>query len=222
MIHHRHSRSSPATGGFTLAEIIVVVTIMTILVTLVASPMKGMMDSLHMKEAVSNTRDVVEQARQAAITMNREMTVRLYRVPDEMGTPAWRACAYGVEEVFTDPNDPQYQDPTTPDYQPVFVASASMERLPAGLVFHPSTTFSRLLDTTQPALRSGEEKGVDGALRTFISFKFTPDGRCALPVSQTWTLTVVPEKASAQTTLPPDYATLQLDPSTARVRVYRR
>lgn len=222
MIHHRHSRSSPATGAFTLVEIIVVVTIMMILVTLAASPMKGMMDSLRMKEAVSNTRDVMEQARQAAITMNREMTVRIYRVPDELGTLEWRACAYGVEEVITDPNDPEYQDPTGPEYQPMFVAAASMERLPAGFVFHPSTTFSRLLDTTQTALRSGEEKGAGDAPRAFISFKFTPDGRCALPLSQTWTLTIVPERASSQAALPPDYATMQLDPSTARMRVYRR
>jgi uncharacterized protein (TIGR02596 family) len=223
MIHHRVARNTSISRGFSLAEIIIVVTIMMILVTLAAPSMSGVMDSLRMKEAVSNTRSTMEQARQAAIAMNRDVTVRFYRVADEAGELAWRGYTYGTEEVITDPNDPQYKDPTAHDYQPAFVASVSMERLPQSVVFHSSATFSRLLDETQSALRSGKEKGADGAMRTYTSFKFTPDGRCTLPAAQAWTLTIIPEKASAQTTtLPPDYTTLQLDPTTARVRVYRR
>jgi hypothetical protein len=126
-----------------------------------------------------------------------------------------------VEELVTDPDDPEYRDPTTAGYRATFVPSGPMVRLAEGWVFHPSATFSRLIDASQANLQSGEDTGPDGAVRSYTSFKFTPDGRCTLPASIAWTITIVPEKAVAFTTLPPNYTALQLDPSTARARVYR-
>ncbi|RBP42644.1 uncharacterized protein (TIGR02596 family) [Roseimicrobium gellanilyticum] len=223
MVHHRIARNTPAARGFTLAEIVVVIAIMTILVTLTASSMNGLMGSLHMKEGVTNARHMMEQARQEATTMNRDVVVRFYRVPDDMGVLAWRACAYGTEKLTTDPDKPQYHDPTVPGYRPPFVASSPMERLPGDLVFHPAAAYSLLLDATQSALQCGEELAPDGEIRQFTSFRFTPDGRCTLPAAQSWTITLVSERDLAKSPgLPPGYATLQLDPSTARVRVYRR
>ncbi|HSI61882.1 MAG TPA: Verru_Chthon cassette protein D [Candidatus Saccharimonadia bacterium] len=209
-------------GGFTLVEMVIVVTIMMILVTLAVSTMGGMMETLRMKESVSAIRNSMEHARQLAIASDRNVVFRIYRLSDDMGAHAWRGFEYGVEEWVTDPNDPEYVDPSSPGFRTTFVSAAPMERLSGGLVFHPAAVFSVLIDSAQAGLEKGEDKGTDGAPRSYTSFKFTPEGRCNLPGTNAWTLTIVPEKSAAESTLPPDYTALQLDPSTARARVYRR
>lgn len=223
MVHHPiTSGRKRLSGGFTLSEITVVIAIMAILMALAASSLKGMMDTLRMKEGIFTIRSVMERARQLAITLNRDVTLRIYRLPDDGGGEAWRSFEYGVEKLVTDPDDREYKDPTTPGFRPRFVPSAPAERLPAGLIIHPSTTFSLLVDGTRSELEKGEDTGPGGVSRSYTSFKFTPEGRCNLPIARSWTLTIVPDKTDVQTaTLPPNYAVLQLDPSTADVRVYR-
>lgn len=209
-------------GGFTLIEIIVVVAIMIILVSLAGSSMKGMMETLRMKEAIATTRGVMERARQMAVTLNRDVTLRIYQSSGDFGALGWRGFEYGVEEPVMDPNAPNYRDPTSPNFRASFVPAAPAERLPTGLVFHPSATFSVLLDASLSELQSGQDTGPDGKPRSYTSIRFTPEGRCELPTGRSWTLAIVAENTVAQSaSLPRNYAVLQLDPTTAHVRVYR-
>jgi uncharacterized protein (TIGR02596 family) len=203
--------------GFTLVEVLIVITVMLLLLTIAGSGVGGMLDSLRMKEAIETVRSTMEQARQSAMISNKEITVRIYKLKDEFGVENWSEIEFGVAKLVTDPDAPGYEDPTVPGYKPKFERIRSVERLPHGMIFHPASTYSQLIDSAQSDL----ESGIDGNERQYIAFRFGPDGRCNLPANKKWTLTLVKESDLKDSGLPPNYATMQLDPATARVRIYR-
>jgi uncharacterized protein (TIGR02596 family) len=207
-------------AGFTLIEILVVVTIMSVLLAIAGTGASSMMESLHMKEAIESVRFQMEHARQTASTKNCEVVVRIYQEPDFDGVVAWRALEFGVVEAITDPSAPGYTDPESEGYVPPFKKMGSTAKLPSNYQFHPSDTYSTLIGSSTH-LQNGSEIGIDGITRNYKWFICQPDGRCSLPTSTNWTLTIVKNTDAAGGSLPPNYATLELDPSTSRVRVYR-
>jgi len=207
--------------GFTLVEILIVITVMLLLLTIAGTGASGMLDTLRMKEGMATMRDTMEQARQAAIISNREVIVRIYKTRNEFGEEFWRGLELGVMKLVTDPDAPGYENPSAPGYKPKFERVRAVENLPGGLAFHPSPNYSLLLDSSQTELEKGLEQGPDGVQREYISFRFSPDGSCNLPTSRKWTLTLLKASDLKTGSLPPNYATMQLDPATARVRIYR-
>lgn len=212
----------PKKAGFTLVEILIVITVILLLLTIAGSTAGGMLDTLRMKEGMETLRNTMDQARQTAMTLNREVIVRIYKAKNEMGDEAWRGLEYGVVNLITNPDDPKYVDPTAAGYKPKFERLGTIQRLPAGLVFHPSPTYSLLIDPAQPDLEKGREEGPDGEERDYVSFTFSPDGSCNLPPTKKWTLTLLKESdLTEDAALPPNYAAMQLYPATARMRIYR-
>lgn len=206
--------------GFTLIELLIVVAILVILLTMAATQTAAGLESMKMRQAVETTRYAMEQARQLAMTRNHGIMFRFYEDPAELGAPAWNTMEFGVAEIITDPSDPGYVAPGSTGFQPRFKRLGSVERLPGGLVFHPSNTFSTLVGNDAALLRGTETAPESGAIRRYTAFVYQPDGRCPLPPGSPWTLTIVKEQ-EATVSLPANYATLQLDPRTARVRLYR-
>lgn len=206
--------------GFTLIELIIVVAIMAILLTLAVSQASGGMEGMKMRQALETTRTAMEHARQVAITTNQSVMFRFYEMTDEFGTPAWRTMEFGLARAVTDPSDPEYSPPGA-SYEPVFQRMGSLERLPAGIHIHPSSTYSTLVSDDTALLRGTDTSPEDGRARKYVAFVYQPDGRCALPADKSWTITLVKEKDTSASGLPANYATIQLDPRTARVRTYR-
>jgi len=211
---------SPRPAGFTLVEVITVVAIIAVLITLAASQASGVLESIKMRQAIESTRNAMEHARQVAITSNRGVMFRLYEIKDGTGDLAWRAFEFGTTDGITDPSDPDYNDPGGAGYKPVFKRIGSMERLPLGIVFHPSTEFSTLVGTQHTLIYDTETSPHDDQPRRYTSFFYLPDGRCTLAPSLSWTLTLVRAK-DVKEELPANYATIQLDPRTAKERIYR-
>jgi uncharacterized protein (TIGR02596 family) len=205
--------------AFTLIELLIVVAIMGILLTLAVSHASGGMEGMKMRQALETTRSAMEHARQVAMTSNQAVMFRVYEMKDSFGKPAWRTMEHGVAEAVTDPADPAYKTPGAQGYTPGFKRLGSIEKLPDGIIVHPSATFSSLLGTNA-ALLTGTDDSQDGQLRKYIAWIYLPDGRCSLPADQAWTLTLVKED-TVGTNLPDNYVTLELDPRTARVRAYR-
>jgi len=207
--------------GFTLIEILIVVAIMAVLLAMAGLSAGGMMDAIRMKDAIETARYQVENARQLAMTQNREVIIRIYREPNEFNEPVWRTVEFGISDVVTNPLDPEYTDPTSASYIPPFKRIGSAQRLPTGYVFHPSSTYSTLLGNNS-ALYSGEETGSDNVSREYKAFTCQPDGKSNLPGSENWTLTVVKERdIQGSSALPPNFAVLELNANTSRMRVYR-
>lgn len=202
--------------AFTLIEVLVVVTILSILMAVGASIITGNMESMQMIQAIENTRHKMEYARQVAMTQNHRVELRIYRMKNETGTSTWNAFEIGTIE-------------TTPTLLPnsipeeIFQPTSSLSRLPAGYAFHPATAFSSLLSHT--GIRTGTQAATDspdGHARDYASFQFLPDGRCLLDTGEKWTLTIIKENQLVSTSaLPANFATLQLDAATARLRLYR-
>ncbi|WP_081888072.1 Verru_Chthon cassette protein D [Verrucomicrobium sp. BvORR034] len=219
----RRRSSARCQAGFTLIELLLVVTIMALMLSLTAGVSQGVVNSMNFRQAIQNVKTQLDTARQTAMTKNRPVIVRITEERDDLGALSWRGVQIGMVEAVVDPSATGYQRPLPGSYEPEFKAASSPERLPSGFVFHPSDAYSTLLGE-HPSVASGTVAGPDGGLRKYQEFVFLPDGRCALPAGQSWTLTVVRERdvtASADD-LPADFATIQIDSRTARARVYRR
>lgn len=218
--------TSPArrvNAAFTLIEILIVVSIIALLLVATIGAANSSINTLRMKQAISSVTGTVARARQLAMSTNKEIYVRIYKMADERGVVGWRAMEYGIAQVITDPAASNYVDPSKPGFKNPFQRMAPMERLPQGFVFHPSTSFSTILDSSNPALISGTETAPEGGSRDYVCFLCMPEGRCTLPVANSWTLTIVNERdlLKATTGLPANFTTLQVEPRTARLWTYR-
>lgn len=207
--------------AFTLVELLIVISVMGLMLAMAGTGAGSLMTTLRMKEAVQTVGDAMEHARQVAMTSNREVVFRIYKVSNDMGEESWRSVEYGTVDVVINPDDAGYKDPTAADYEPPFNPSGAPETLPEGLVFHPSATYSTLLSENQADLVKGTETASSGLNRSYLSFRFLPDGRCNLSSTQKWTLTIVKEAEVSGGGLPINFATMQLEPATARVRFFR-
>ncbi|TLD68561.1 Verru_Chthon cassette protein D [Phragmitibacter flavus] len=217
-----HSTSSRhRSRAFTLIEVLIVVTIMALLLSVTASVSQGVVNSMNFRQAIQNVKTQLEAARQSAMTTNRSVMVRLIEGEDEFGNPIWNGLQIGSAESIVDPAAANYATPVSGSFEPQFKAIDSIETLPTGFVFHPASTYSTLL-SNHASLNTGTMTDSAGSSRKYTAFSFLPDGRCSLPSDTDWTLTLVREQDIKAATLPADYATIQLDPRTARTRVYRR
>lgn len=208
-------------SGFTLIELLMVITVMALLLSLTANISQEVVDSMNFRQALQNIKSQLESARQMAMTTNRNVMVRLIESRDELGNIVWNSLQIGSADVVTEPGKTGYQTPVVGNYEFSFKPLKAVENLPTGFVFHPSSTYSTLL-SAHPNLDRGETTMPDGEQRKYVAFAFQPDGRCTLQPGEIWTLTLIRDKDLNSETLPRDYATIQIDPRTARARVYRR
>jgi len=221
MTNYTRTIPIPRPHAFTLIEILLVVTIMGIMLTAAGGLSSNVADSMNFREAIQQVKGQMESARQTAITTNRSVTVRIIQGENEFGEVVWNGVQLGFTESISDPDAAGYKTPVAGSYDPGFKAIDTIDRLPSGFVFHDSSTFSTLL-----SWRSGPNSGVmldaSGVQRQYVSFAFLPEGRCTLPTAEKWMLTMARQEKLNAETLPPDYAAIQIDPSTARCRIYRR
>lgn len=190
---------------------------MAILMAVGASTLTSNMNSMQMIQAIETTRHQFERARQYAMTHNCRTEVRLYHMQHESADDtAWNALEIGT--IKTTPSELPTSLPEE-NFQPV----ETLNRLPIGYAFHPDLTFSTLLGAT--GIRTGTQDAAqspDNRPRNYAAFQFRPDGRCTLGTSSSWTLTLIKKgDLASPTTLPPNFATLELDAATARLRLYR-
>lgn len=88
----------------------------------------SLMTTLRMKEAVQTVGNAMDHARQVAMTSNREVVFRIYKVSNDMGEESWRTVEYGTVDVVINPDDAGYKDPTAADYEPPFNPSGPRRR----------------------------------------------------------------------------------------------
>lgn len=195
------SRSFALNRAFSLVELLTVIAII-ILITALAAPMfTSISQGSNLNRAGQILGDHLALARQKAVTLNRDIEVRFYKLPDG-ATSAWR----GIQLVQID------QTASGPAEKPTTRAV----ELPAGIAMmerndlSPLITSSPYSGTTNVALRGQVD---------YRSFRFRPDGTTdAADITKNF----VTLGSSTDTATPPkNFYTLQVNPVTGKAAVYR-
>lgn len=190
-------------GGFSLTELLVVIAIFAIAMSFAVPAIGGLTSSLRIAQAGEGIVGQLGIARQRAITRNRTVEVRLYKVSGS-DFPAYRAV-WLVENG---------EGTATPIQRPL--------RLPEGIVIGEHQDLSSLVtrgSTNDPQLPFPGGAGTD-----YLRFHFYPNGSTDLDPATNWFLTLYHARSASDATSaspPTNYTTVQIAPKTGSVRVYR-
>ena len=212
------NRHRPSRRGFSLIEILIVITVMAVLLALVSSVSTSSLRSARVSEAARGLADEFAHASMEAVRTNRPVHFRLYRFTDaDLGHTVPTVRAYQLLVL----------DTATQSYRPI----GPLHRLGESIQVHDHPEGSTLLGLTEKtpdfngadpsSLTDPELSGLGDY--TYYSFEFRPDGSTNLPKDGTWGLVVawVPNPASpASSDIPKNYRALTINPFTGAVRRY--
>lgn len=217
--------SSFHSQGFTLAEILTVMTILVILGAATVPTLKGTLDGVNLSGAVEVAQTQFSLARQTAITRNIPVEVRIYQTDDGTGLD-YRTMAAVIPALVS--NQPADEWLLTAKTFPGHVVIDST----AGQEFSTVITESgsQAPSTADPALpgpwSATESTGAPDLVKgkNYVAFRFQPDGTTNLPKDKPWCLSFKGQHdhAAGSSTAPAaNYASIVLDPLTGRTLVYR-
>lgn len=197
--------------AFSLLELIVVIAIVALLMILIVPAMSSLGRSNSLNLAIQSVNGTLDLARQTAITQNRTVEVRLYKLPDDL-QPTGAPTDYRGMQLFIVDFD------TTN-------ALTRLAKFSGPTVFSTNATASSLLDENkfpeQPP-STNVTGGPSGSNYRFRSFRFKPDGTADVLLDGNWTLTLMNKNEPiAANNLPANYATITLEPMTGKLKLTR-
>ena len=194
-------------GACTLLELLVVVAIIGLLMGLILPSIGSIMQGTNIEQGARAVFDQISLARQIASTRNCTTELRLINLAG-VSPKGYSAMQIWIPGVGTNTN----MQPAT-----------KVVNLPQSVVVSDDGTslskiVSLLATNTMPA--GGSASGAP-----YVAFGIRPSGD-VVPVPDANNranlyLTVVPTRAATNTTLPPNYATIQLNPDTGTPLVFR-
>lgn len=206
--------------AFSLVELLVVLAVMGFLAVIAAAAFTHIARSAGLNAGGNLLLDQLNLARQTAIAKNAQVEFRIYELPPDDAKTDEAPSVYRAFQSFLISSD---------GLQTNAVSRANF--LPKGIRIAPEEEVSTLLQAKSPPyLASGTTAGVrvgnyPPTVYNYVAFHFKPDGTTDLgtAVSQNWYLSLAGEKerAAAGSQLPANFITLQLDPKTGRVRMFR-
>ncbi|HSI82312.1 MAG TPA: Verru_Chthon cassette protein D [Candidatus Methylacidiphilales bacterium] len=212
MNHISHTQPRRA---FTLTELMVVITIMGVLVAFVLPSFTSVSASHQLTAASQAIRGQIALARQTAVTSNRIVQVRFYKVAAYDQGPTSAPSVYRGMQCFVSTDLPRG------------VAGARLTPLSPVLwlakpiVLSDNAQASTLLSTTEQPADPDFPLPYYGLNYRYKVFRFSADGKTDLS-STTNCLTAILGNAKIQGGgLPSNFVTLQIDPITGTLREYR-
>lgn len=220
----RHKRTA-LRRGMTLVEVLVVLAIMLTLLALVGSTFQSLGRTTEITNSIQSVANVLNVARQIAVSRNEYTQVRLYLPQTSSGD--FRAGQYTGMAVFRG-DSPYY---TNEAGYAQLISSGRMRAegnvtwLPQSCIIVNSTTYSPLLESlnADPLRKMTGMTFPDGKKYDAVSFYFKPDGSLDVPAGTTNALSVcsLQPYIAAGSKLPANYGVLNIDRINGRFQVIR-
>ena len=209
--HTDRRRLGGPARGFTLIELLVVMSIIVLLLAAITPAFVGAVRAGHLTNAVNIVVDQLAAARQTAISRNRPVEVRFYQLSD----PATGQSNYRALKAYIYANGTKAQA-LTRLYQ--FESPVSMSTAAGG---GGSQSTALRVAGNQTEILPGTTVPVP-----YCKLVFSPNGRTDLGPqgSLPWYLTLYPTNLPITDNtnhLPTNWAVVQIDDYTGRVRVFR-
>lgn len=187
-------------AGFSLVELLMVITIVMVLFGMVAVGFNSILQSSRMEQAGRILVDEINLARQTAATQNRSTEIRFFREVRQdgsSGVPIFWRMQVGTRGKTEDA-----------EFEPV----KGMTQLPQGIALAPEGALSSILAAA----------GGDAEVSVVIRPTGILEPRAGLSLKDEWFVTLVPERQLGQGLGDlKDFITVQMDPITARPSLFR-
>ncbi len=192
--------------AFTLIEVLAVLGILTLLVAGAAPVILSTVKASRITQAAGLVQARLHEAKTLALTFSNDFEVRLLAASKDDPDPRDAIQILAL-------NDAEAAGDGTALFQP----AGAPEFLPAGVVFSRNDSFSTLLKrgSSAPDAKSPEEASALAVIRFFS------DGSTSLSESGVWHVTVVDSADERTAALPINFATIQIDPVTGSLSVFR-
>ncbi len=198
-------------SGFSLIEIIAVLSIVTILVTASAPYVNGMLSATRLRTAADEVYNKLLEAQSLAILFNTEAELRLYEVPDlidDSSRPTLRKLRVLVLQ-------PPEAGTSTPDTSSLFEPVGAVTHLEAGVEVNPTPVHSSIVDLGFAGPENEKEAG------RHVAVRFRSDGSVGLQAGKPWFLTLHEKDAHLRGDKLKNFITIQIDPATGRLRTFQ-
>jgi len=213
-------RKASPPQGFSLVELLVVLAIIALLGALIVPSITSALRGSALSQGGQEVISEIAGARQVALSQNRVVEVRFYRVA-ESGMPG---------EVAGNPATGKFRALQSFVYDSTGTISTALDKvqmLPDMVIMDSGSTLSTLLGSTQAKSWTASDPQimlpVVGTSYNACVFDFEPDGSTNLnPIGQQWFVTLHGFTSGDNlTTLPVNFFTLQVDALNGHIQNYR-
>lgn len=194
--------------GFSLVELLVVITVVAILVSISLNMTKGSLTSVEISTSAGEVATIFNRAKEEALIRNANVQVRIYETEDEdFGERAYNLVGIGMIETPDDVSDVNVEDLE-------FTQLARRYRIPSSVYLMDTAPHSTMITDAFEGVENDDELGS----LNYSAITFSPNSRTSLSADEQWTLTFIPNGENLNN-LPKNFITLQLYPSTGRVNI---
>lgn len=205
-----HAARTAACRGFSLVEILVVVTIISMLMAIGVTGFRKSWESQEIRASAMKLASDLALASQISAKLSRPVEMRFYKFMDPaIASPQPQFRAYQIVE----------RDAVTDLVHPLYEA----QRFEGTTVLSSYKKFSTLLFGRSIPRKESEDPEVGLGDYEYVSVEFRPDGTTNLEpdVNEPWTLTLGPVRwLDDPGVTPKDYQCLGIDPRTGVVKMY--
>jgi uncharacterized protein (TIGR02596 family) len=203
--------------GFSLLELLSVMAMVSMIAAMTLPALRGMLDGYSISGAADLASADLSLARQAAISRNLPVEVRIYSFDEGFGE-AWRVIGVVIPSAASGQVRDEWITPG--------------RVLPGGIIMEDSGDFSTIISRAESTPGAGVWTGTESASaprlvrgRPYVAFQFRPDGSTSLPSNQPWCLTLKSANSRADSESPnrpsANFGSIVLDAKTGRTMFFQ-
>jgi len=193
--------------GFTLIESLTVILILSLVIALATPSMLGAIRASRLTSAGELLTGMVVEAQGLALTFSSDVELRFYKSPPAKPTDG--SSGQFLQLLQWVENDPEDEGEGIASLKKI----GPRVPVPDGVAISDHSEFSSLWNLENLAEETSE------GIREYVAIRFRPDGSTDLPETGAWHLTLVEDEKSTE--LPANFYTVQIDPATSKLEIYR-